>query len=340
MNTTTFAVVLLAFMALHVAVATSSVLQSPFRQFEEFKRTYRKVYADEAEEKQRFHIFLENLARAHALNTATGNQAEYGVTQFMDLSADEFRSRFLMREFDTSAYDQASVLPVPPLNAAPPSSYDWRTKGAVTPVYNQEQCGSCWAFSTTEAIESQWFLAGHNLTKLSMQQIVSCDHTDGGCNGGNPPTAYEYVIKAGGLESYSSYPYTSGTGRNGQCSFQKSKVVASIKNWAYVSKRSAGHPAGNESALIPGTYQYGPLSICVDATTWQTYRGGVVTSNCGSALDHCVQLVGWNNDAKPSTPYYLVRNSWGATWGEAGYIYIEQGKNLCGIADEATRPIV
>jgi C1A family cysteine protease len=128
------------------------------------------------------------------------------VNQFADLTADEFRARFLMDPtlFAASAsqrHAHCNVIDYSHVDTALPASYDWRNNGSVvTPVKNQEQCGSCWAFSTTENIESVWAIAGNGLVELAPQQIVDCDTTDDGCNGGNPPTAYEYVIKAGGLE--------------------------------------------------------------------------------------------------------------------------------------------
>jgi len=167
---------------------------------------------------------------------------------------------------------------------------------------------------------------------------VSCDSRDGGCNGGNPPTAYEYVIKAGGLETWADYPYTSGAGNSGYCKFDKSDIVAHISSWDWVSRSDVATPNGNETAMLYGSWQYGPLSICVDASSWQTYRSGVVTSNCGKQIDHCVQLTGWNT--ANSVDYWIVRNSWGVTWGEQGFIWVQRNKDLCAIANEVTRAVV
>jgi len=309
--------------------------------WELFKNEYNRGYGslDEA----RFKIFQRNLRRAEELMAAPGNLAEYGVTQFSDLTTEEFASTYLMpkhalrgsEDVDAPAHP---VIPRAAPNAAP-TSWDWRTKGVVTAVYNQQQCGDCWAFSITETIESSWAMptsaggGGHALVELSMQQVTSCDTTDDGCGGGNPPTAYQYVISAGGLESYTDYPFTSGNGNTGYCKFDAADIVASIKSWAWVSRS----PNGNEGTMLNDCYTYGPLSICVDASTWSAYRGGIITSNCGTQLDHCVQLVGWNQS---TVPYWIVRNSWGVTWGEAGYIYIERNLNLCGISNECTRPCI
>jgi len=308
-----------------------------------FQRQYNKRYTDKAEKDMRFQIFSRNLRLAEEQNNYPGQKARFGVTQFMDLTNDEFRMMYLMPQQDFSAAhsmkEVETIGTTGGLNSGPPpTSYNWYNEGACTPVYNQEQCGSCWAFSTGEEIESQWFLSGHNLTSLSIQQIVSCDNTDGGCNGGNPPTAYEYVIRAGGLEPWADYPYTSGAGNSGYCKFDKADIVASITNWAWVSRSDAKTPNGNETAMLYGSYQYGPLSICVDASSWQTYQGGVITRNCGKQIDHCVQLVGWNTAG--GIDYWIVRNSWGITWGERGFIWVERNLDLCAIANECTRAIV
>jgi len=199
----------------------------------------------------------------------------------------------------------------------------------VTPVYNQGQCGSCWAFSTTEAIESAWFLSGKKLAKLAMQQIVDCDTTDQGCDGGDPPTAYQYVISAGGLDSLSSYAYTA---QDGTCAFKAKDVVAKISDWEYVTQDQ------DEGAMLNFVSSTGPPSICVDAESWQYYTGGIITTSdgCGTSLDHCVQLTGFGT--ANSTDYWHVRNSWGTDWGEKGYLRVQRGSDVCGIAQEVTWP--
>jgi len=215
---------------------------------------------------------------------------------------------------------------------AEPQVLDWRTSGVVTAVKNQEQCGSCWAFSATETIESAWMLAKNikvgSFAPLGPQQIVDCDNSDGGCNGGNPPTAYEYVIGAGGQETEKAYPYT---GEDGSCKFNAAYVESKISAWSYACDEY------DETTLKKNVATKGPLSICVDAANWQYYTSGVMTAwECAwvNELDHCVQAVGY--DMTASTPYWLVRNSWGTSWGESGYIKLAYGDNTCGLTNEAT----
>jgi len=214
------------------------------------------------------------------------------------------------------------VVPEPFLGA----TQDWRTKGAVTAVKDQAQCGSCWAFSTTEAIESYAFLAGQPLKILSPQQINSCDKNDGGCNGGNTETAYRYVESAGGLELEADYPYTSGTGRTGTCKFDASKIAISIKGYKSVARGESN---------LQNALGSGPVSVCLAARAFQSYHSGIL-SQCDNQVDHCVQAVGF--DTTNSVPYWIVRNSWGTSWGERGYIRVEMGKDLCRISDDVTYP--
>jgi len=220
--------------------------------------------------------------------------------------------------------------------AAPPTTFDWRDKGAVTDVKDQGQCGSCWAFSATEEIESMWFLSNGSLPILSPEQIVDCDTVDQGCNGGDTVTAYQYVEQAGGLETDSDYPYTEG----GDCNADSSEFVASISGFNYATPPCTDScDSQDEDTLQSNLASTGPVSICVDAEIWQTYSGGVIEPSDGcdydyTSLDHCVQLVGYDQD--DTGTYWIVRNSWNTDWGDNGYIYLRRGGNVCGVADEAT----
>jgi C1A family cysteine protease len=217
-----------------------------------------------------------------------------------------------------------------------PQTWDWRTTNPpmVTPVKNQEQCGSCWAFSVTENIESMYCMAKQmdcsQLAPLAPQQIVDCDTTDDGCDGGNTETAYAYVQSAGGLEDESNYPYT---GQDGNCNFNQGEVAVSISGWKYATQNS------DEGTMQSNLVALGPLSICVYAEPWQDYTGGVLmAADCQGQTDHCVLAVGY--DMTASTPFWSVRNSWGTDWGENGYIRLQYGQDTCGCADEATSAII
>jgi cathepsin F len=301
-------------------------------QFSDFKEKYNKQYATPEEEAARFENFKASIKRAAVRNVAEGSIV-FGVTKFSDLTPAEFKARWLNNKVTRTPTAQRKQTPIP-ADVTLPTAYDWRPLGAVTPVKNQEQCGSCWAFSATEEIESTWILAGkgtNTTTILAPQQIVDCDTVDQGCDGGDTPTAYAYVEKAGGLEAEVSYPYKAVDGR---CKFSASKVVASINGFTYATKLKTNPQA--EQQMQAALVATAPISICVEADTWQDYTGGIITSNCGTQLDHCVQIVGYATSQAKNIEYWIIRNSWATDWGINGYIYVEIGKNLCGVREEAT----
>jgi len=321
-------IVLSLFVVCALSSAVPLLLPNAEYHFQNFLDTYGKMYTPE-EYVVRYGVFQKNLAEIDQLNAADP-YATFGVTPFTDLSSEEFREQMLMKNFNPPAQTEANTLVRDFAVDALPASFDWRDKNAVTPVKNQGQCGSCWAFSTVEEIESQWILKGHPAVQLSPQQIVDCDKVDKGCNGGDPPRAYQYVISAGGLETGTEYPYTA---RDGTCHATGTKAVK-ISSWKYaISNRNE---VDEQNAL----YTDGPLSICVDAATWQNYRSGVITANCGTSLDHCVLLTGWGADSATGVQYWSIRNSWGTAWGESGYLRVERGHDLCGVAQEVTLAVV
>jgi len=300
------------------------------KEFQKFQKKYNKTYAAN-EVGLRFQIFQENMARAAEIQKKNPT-ARFGVTQFSDLSPEEFSRYYLMPRVNFTSDYKA---PAPKVDfsvkaksfAPDPSNWDWSQQGVCTPIYNQGQCGSCWAFSATETIESYYAIQGGALTQLSMEQIVDCDTggQDQGCEGGFPSGAYSYVQSAGGIDSYSSYPYTAENGQSGTCQFSSSNVVTNVASSASIN---------GETGLYQQTSTAGPVSVCVDASTWSSYQGGVMTS-CGNSVDHCVQLTGYANYGQ-SGDYWIVRNSWGTSWGESGFIWLAIGQDLCSIGDYAT----
>jgi len=204
-------------------------------------------------------------------------------------------------------------------------SIDWTTKGAVTPVKNQGQCGSCWAFSSTGGLEGQWEIATGSLQSISEQQLVDCSKNGGnaGCNGGLMDNSFEwYQTKAAATEG--SYPYT---GRDGSC--KSSGWTTAVPEGGVTGHKDIS----NENALLDAVTNVGPISVAIEAdqSSFQGYSGGVLTGNCGTNLDHGVLAVGFGTES--GTDYWKVKNSWGASWGMNGYILIERGDNKCGIAD-------
>lgn len=320
-------------------LAFSDIQQDPaFALFQSWSQKHNKVYATDAETTTRFQNFKASMQKVAENNemVAGTKGALFGLTRFADLTPEEFKAQYLLKEFLPTPEDQRQYLPPRASALAAPESFDWRTRGKVTEVKNQGQCGSCWAFSVTENIESVWMikkgLTNHTMDHLSPQQIVDCDHVDGGCNGGDTPTAYKYVIDAGGLETEKEYPYRA---EDGKCKFEKSKVYSHITGYRYATSKH------DEKTLMDHTYSESPLSICVDAENWQLYSKGIMTGpQCARrvTLDHCVQIVGYDHSHNP--PYWIVRNSWGRDWGEHGYILLEYGENTCGLTDEATTAMI
>merc|ERR1712154_615825 len=307
--------------------------------WESFKLRHNRVYAGQRDVIRREiwasnldYIERHNVEEARGLHTFT-----MGENQFTDLTNDEFRK--MMNGYVMS--NRSSSVQFVATNMQAPDSVDWRTKGYVTPVKNQEQCGSCWAFSTTGSLESRYAIAhdvtGKDITTLSEQQLVDCSKAEGnqGCNGGLMDDAFKYVEKEGGLCSESEYKYTA---RDGTCKATSCGTkYYGISSYTDVKKDSY---SDMETAVAAG-----PVSIAVDAsgTTWQFYRGGIVDSSCGTRLDHGVLAVGYGADNNQK--FWKVKNSWGETWGEEGYIRLckECGKNgnkgECGLLEQPSFPV-
>jgi C1A family cysteine protease len=316
--------IIIALTLLFLAVVNAGLLQENMKQFTNFINKYKKSYSD-VEFGYRFGVFQESMKRAAALQARETGTARYGVTKFSDLTAEEFRANYLMpKSLHANFKPDASRMMKPLQPIQIPDSFDWNDKGAITAVKDQGQCGSCWAFSATETIESFHFLAGKSLTDLSPQQIVDCDTDCYGCNGGWTQNAFNYVESAGGLDTESSYPYTA---QDGTCNYQPADAGAKVVSWSYVTQ------SDDENAMLQTLAQTGPLSICVDASSWQDYNGGVL-SDCGQSVDHCVQCTGYST--QDGTDAWNVRNSWGTDWGVNGYIYLARGGDTCAIGSCVT----
>jgi C1A family cysteine protease len=224
-----------------------------------------------------------------------------------------------------------------------PSSVDWRNKNAVTPVKDQGQCGSCWSFSTTGALEGIYSIQQGKLISFSEQQLVDCDNykhggKDHGCNGGIMDNAFDWIKKNGGLCTEESYPYISQNGETQSCQTTCDVVPKSqIKSWVDVSS--------TDQALMSAIARQ-PVSIAIEADQidFQLYKSGVFTGSCGTTLDHGVLVIGYGTEK--GEDYYLVKNSWGTSWGEKGYIKLgrgpqyNNGEGQCGILLEASYPLL
>jgi len=222
-----------------------------------------------------------------------------------------------------------------------PASVDWRTKGIITAVKDQGQCGSCWSFGTAETVEAHW-AAKHpgQLTDLAEQQILDCTPNPnqcggtGGCGGATAEIAMARIVQLGGITTEWQYPYRSYWGDNFKCQLNSTNPLnLTIEPFARISG-FVKIPSNSYASLIDTIANVGPLAVSVDAGAWQDYETGVF-NGCNQKnpdIDHSVQCVGYGTDDKLKKDYWIVRNSWSPTWGEDGYIRLYRSPNEgCGI---------
>jgi cathepsin F len=300
-------------------------------EYELFKKEYQRSYYSQEEHDQRFLHFQANMRKARLMQMLELGSGIYGMTPFSDLSPEEFRKQKLTPKWDLGkkpkkTFGQLSLEDLP-------ASFDWRDHEAVTPVKNQGSCGSCWAFSTTGNVEGQWFAKKGELVSLSEQELVDCDKLDEGCNGGLPSNAYKEILRLGGLEGEKDYPYD---GRGRACSFKKDLVKVYINDSVEISQ--------DEDQIAAWLFQNSPISIGINANAMMYYRGGVShpwSFLCSKThLDHGVLIVGYGVDTKKNEPYWIVKNSWGTSWGEKGYYRVHRGDGTCGLNTMCTSAIV
>ena len=267
------------------------------------------------DDQYRLSVFYNNYQTVMSHQQNPAKTYEMGFTKFMDLTPEEFKAKYLSSRGHNT---KQNIKSLPTTNL--PASVDWRTKGAITPVKDQGQCGSCWAFGTTGSLEAISFISGKGLQSFSEQQLVDCSTSEGnqGCNGGLHEYAFAYV-ESNGITTESAYPYE---GVDGSC--QVSGGAFKISSFVNIK-------AGDVDQLASAVVQQ-PVTVSVDASNWQFYSSGIF-SDCETSLDHEVLLVGYNADA------WIVKNSWAESWGESGYIRLARG-DTCGIADDAGYPVL
>jgi C1A family cysteine protease len=298
------------------------------RAFMDFVSKFRRSYGTKEEFAHRLGLF-EKTYKQIIQHNQSNKDFKLGVNHMSDFSEHEYKQ--LLGWKASGAVRQEKHL-----TATAAASVDWRTAGAVTPVKNQGQCGSCWSFSTTGSLEGANFIFGtKTLISLSEQNLVDCSTLNHGCNGGSMDLAFRYS-ETNHLETEAAYPYTA---RDGTCKYATAKGQVGAKAYTDVPKNSPGQLATAVSRQ--------PVSIAIEAdkAAFQSYTSGIITSaTCGTALDHGVLIVGYGTEG--TQDYWIVKNSWGPTWGEKGYVRIAKdkatatGAGICGINMQPSYPTI
>ncbi|KAL0484127.1 cathepsin F [Acrasis kona] len=303
--------------------------------FSQFIHDYNKEYTA-SEHSTRFRIFQDNLKRFEEHNQEQDASFFMDVNEFSDLTPSEFENKMLMVPISAESlqrmYAHIKVDNTTRSNDPLPTNFDWRDKGAVAPVKNQGACGSCWTYSTTGNIEGVNYIKHGQLVRLSQQQLIDCDqecgvdpvdgtkYCDGGCNGGWMMTAFQSIIKIGGIDKEEAYSFN----ENKKCEFNKEAIGAKLSSWKMLST--------TEDVLARQLFETGPISVAFDASGISGYSRGIIKAkHCDpKKMTHAVLIVGFGEE--DGNKYWIVKNSWGPGWGEDGYFRIERGANVCGIA--------
>jgi cathepsin F len=320
------------------------------QEFQQYIKDYDRIYDSLDQMTAKYLTFKDNYKKIKDLQAhyeGKKNKHEIGITKYMDMKTDTFSAQFMTAKISDedlkeakAADDKANVIAPdanqtvptpqspgttttnPPLLKATPTSWDWRTRGVVGPVKEQGACGSCWAHSASGNIESLYAIKYGTLYSLSVSQMLDCSYVNDGCVGGNQENAFKYLKSTGGLTTEAAYPYKP---RVQTCRGNLGKSIAKVTGYFFAGS--------NEETMKNYVYSNGPLAVVFNANMLQYYKGGVITSGSATCshgiLNHAVLIVGYGSSNGQN--YWIVKNSYGADWGENGYFKIARGFGTCGI---------
>ncbi|XP_068970681.1 cathepsin O-like [Bombus flavifrons] len=339
-------VVSLCFLAIPIRVSPDTS-NGDLKLFQNYVMRYNKSYRnDPTEYEERFKRFRKSLRHIEKMNGLRPSQesAYYGLTEFSDMSEDEFLSLTLLpdlpargeKHVNESYHRRHHLLQSTnrvKKSVSIPLRFDWRDKGVITPVRNQGSCGACWAFSTVEVVESMYAIKNGTLHMLSVQEMIDCaKNSNFGCEGGDICSLLSWLL-ASKVQIFqeSTYPLV---GKTSMCKLGKMIDKASgVK----IRDFNCDNFVDAEDELLITVATHGPVAAAVNALSWQNYLGGVIQYHCDGSFDslnHAVQIIGYDKSA--AIPHYIIKNSWGTNFGDKGYMYIGIGNNLCGIANQVS----
>ena len=303
-----------------------------WKEFTNFQERFSKKYSTLQEMEERFAVFRDNFRAIRQHNSDISQNFTMGINQFTDLTHAEFKATYVSG-LKAAPVQASGCKSFSSSASGVPETVDWRLHNAVTPVKDQGQCGSCWTFSASGAMEGAWSISKGSLVSLSEQELVDCaglKYGSMGCNGGQMDGAFKYAID-NGMCTESAYPYVSGVTKTaGNC-----HSCSAVDHFSSCSDVKA-----NDQLSLKAAVAQQPVSIAIEADTayFQSYSSGVLTSAaCGTSLDHAVEIVGYGTEN--GIDYWKVRNSWSSTWGESGYVRIQKSSStndigVCGISAE------